>query len=235
MSFSIGKDIPCVIFAMEYTLAPRCKIEDIVKECNTAYELLIKNLESLFKFKARKVILSGDSAGGFLSLNLTNYIIKNNMRRPDGLVLIYPCTRLFFREMSPSSLLALTDSMIDSPFLSQLLDLTMNVDTFYKREVTLDSRHDFFLTEESVVKQFPKCFIVAGSIDPIRDECYRFLDFMSKHGVEVEMKEYLYFPHGFMNITSLIDPFYYPGLQQVKDYIKLIFNNEESLKIGKIE
>lgn len=212
---------------MDYTLAPQKKIEEIVQECNTAFKLLMDNLPTLFKISPRKIVLSGDSAGGFLSLNLTNFLIQNNMRKPDGLVLIYPCTRLYFREMCPSSLLALTDSMIDSPFLSQLLDITMDADAFYQRKIKLNSNHDFFLTEESIVRKFPKCYVISGSLDPIRDECYRFLDFMSKHGVSTEMKEYLYFPHGFMNITSLIDRFYYPGVQQLKSYIKNIFSEKE--------
>jgi hypothetical protein len=37
------------------------------------------------------------------------------------------------------------------------------------------------------------------------------------------MKEYLYYPHGFMNLISMVDKSYSKGADQVKSYINKIF------------
>ncbi len=70
----------------------------MIDECVKAYSLIVANITRLFSkniltidIKLRRIIISGDSAGGFLSLNVTASLIKNNLRKPDGLLLIYPC------------------------------------------------------------------------------------------------------------------------------------------------
>ena len=97
--------------------------------------------------------------------------------------------------MCPSNLLALTDPVIDTPFLSQLMNITLDIDSYYKRRLSLSDNHNFFLTKEDIVKRFPKTYIFVGSNDPIRDECYSLVDFLLMNKVQVELKEYLYFPH----------------------------------------
>ncbi len=70
----------------------------MVAECVRAYSLIVANMTRLFSkdiltidIKLRRIIVSGDSAGGFLSLNVTASLIQNNLKKPDGLLLIYPC------------------------------------------------------------------------------------------------------------------------------------------------
>jgi hormone-sensitive lipase len=208
---------------VEYNKAPESKIEKIIEECIEAFQLLILNLEALFHIKLKRLIISGDSAGGFISLNITNYLIKNRLRIPDAVILIYPCTRLYFREMCPSNFLALTDYVIDSPFLSHLIQITLDINSYYKREYNFCDNHNFFLTEDAVVGNYPPTYIMVGSNDPIRDECYRLADFLLSKKVVVELKEYLYFPHGFMNITTLVDKYYYEGVENLKEYVNKIF------------
>ncbi len=38
----------------------------------------------------KKLIIAGDSAGGFLALNVTSSSIRNQVRKPDGVILTYP-------------------------------------------------------------------------------------------------------------------------------------------------
>ncbi len=80
--------------------------------------------------------------------------------------------------MYPSNLFALTDLMIDTPFISQLLNINTNIEDYYAGKIKIDERYDIFLTDEAIVKQYPKTCIVFGSTDPIRDESYRLGDFL---------------------------------------------------------
>lgn len=80
--------------------------------------------------------------------------------------------------MYPSNLFALTDLMIDTPFISQLMSINMKIEDYYSGKINLDERYDIFLTDKTIVEQYPKTFIVFGSTDPIRDESYKLGDFL---------------------------------------------------------
>ena len=178
----------------------------------------MQNITKLLNISPRKIIISGDSAGGFLSLNLMNFLIRHaTLRIPDAILLIYPCLRVYFREMCPSDLLCLTDCFVDTPFLSQLMDITLDIDSYYNRTLVLDDRYNFFLTPSEIIKQYPSTYIVVGSNDPLRDECYLLTDLLIKNS------EYLYYSHGFMYLTTFVDKYYCEGLNQMKDYIKSVF------------
>jgi acetyl esterase/lipase len=80
--------------------------------------------------------------------------------------------------MYPSNLFALTDLMIDTPFISQLMSINMKIEDYYAGKIKIDERYDIFLTDEATIKQYPKTLILFGSTDPIRDESYRLADFL---------------------------------------------------------
>ena len=86
-----AKSSGCVTFRIDYNSVSNQKYPFIMDECFNSYFYLINNTSSLFDFKVGKIILSGDSVGSLICLNLVKHIIKNNLRLPDGLLLFYPC------------------------------------------------------------------------------------------------------------------------------------------------
>ena len=80
--------------------------------------------------------------------------------------------------MCPSNFFALTDLMIDTPFICQLMNINLKMQDYYSEKLLIDEKYDIFLTEENIIKQYPKTVIVFGSTDPIRDECYKLGDFL---------------------------------------------------------
>jgi acetyl esterase/lipase len=118
--------------------------------------------------------------------------------------------------------MSLYDLFIDTPFLCQLTDLTIDIKKLHKGQLTIDEKYDFTKCDKEIVSQFPKTYMVFGSKDIIRDECYKLADFLLSNNVSLEMKEFLYYCHGFMSISTM-DSFYYPGVQQVIDYAKSVF------------
>ena len=64
--------------------------------------------------KPKKVIIAGDSAGGALAAAVTQICIFEGFRKPDGLILPYPCTTVDLRMFSPAMMMTL-----DDPLLSQ--------------------------------------------------------------------------------------------------------------------
>jgi acetyl esterase/lipase len=124
--------------------------------------------------------------------------------------------------MSASTLMALYDPLIDTPFLSQYADITMDIDKYFKSQLVLDERYDFTKCPKDIVGQFPRTYIIISSNDVLRDESYTLADFLLSNGVSVEMKEYMYYCHGFMNMSTM-DSYYNPGVQQVIEFVKDVF------------
>lgn len=80
--------------------------------------------------------------------------------------------------MCPSNLYCLKDYMIDTPFISKLMHINMDINEYYKGNVTIDEKYDIYLSDLNIIKQYPETFIIFGSTDPIRDESYRLADFL---------------------------------------------------------
>lgn len=59
----------------------------------------------------------GDSAGGNLVAALTSLLITWNLRKPDGIVMVYPALNLSYYNYSPSLLTALNDMILPHTFL----------------------------------------------------------------------------------------------------------------------
>ena len=91
-----------MVISIDYTVAPKAKYPHIFEENFKAYKKIVENSESLFGFKIVKLALAGDSCGGHFCLDIAKNAIKHGVRKPDGLLLIYPSTRIVFENMGPS-------------------------------------------------------------------------------------------------------------------------------------
>ena len=82
-----------VVFSIDYRVAPENKYPNLIDENIRAYEKIVMKTKEMFGFKIRRLVVTGDSAGGLMCLNIVKHAIKNNLRAPDGIVLIYPCKK----------------------------------------------------------------------------------------------------------------------------------------------
>ena len=79
------------MFSIDYRLAPENKFPNLIDENIRAYEKIVMKTKEMFGFKIKKLVLTGDSGGGLMCLNIIKHAIKFNLRVPDGVVLLYPC------------------------------------------------------------------------------------------------------------------------------------------------
>jgi hormone-sensitive lipase len=68
-----------------------------------------------------RIIIVGDSAGGNLVAALTTLLIKLNLRKPDGICLVYPALNLNYHSYTPSLLTSLNDLILPHTFLKVCL------------------------------------------------------------------------------------------------------------------
>lgn len=80
-----------------------------------------------FRTKIKSVTFLGDSAGACLIAGCVNYLIVNQLRKPDNIIFLYPaliCNMNFF---SPSILKSYRDEMINFFHLQTVLTLYLGI------------------------------------------------------------------------------------------------------------
>jgi len=212
-----------VVISIDYTVAPKNKYPGIFQENFLSYKKIVENCEKLFGFQINKLTLTGDSCGGHFCLDIVRHCIKENVRKPDGIVLIYPSTRIVFDNMGPSFGMTCRDSVIEISLMGNMqkavLDLEKhNIDHYEKQE-----NMEFYKTDLNIIKQFPKTYIIVASHDPMKDESFMLADFLLRNSVNVKVTEFLYYCHGFINLTGSV-PFLKQGEDECIKCMKEIFN-----------
>jgi len=199
------------IFCLDYRLAPKHKYPAGLDDCWQAYNWLIDNCKEAFGITPNKIILVGDSAGGNMCLGVSLLAIKSQRRVPDGLFLAYPALNLKTDTYSPSLLNALNDDIIPSSFL----ELCQNSYLPNEKYATMDPLVSPILASDEVIKALPTIRISVGDEDPLHDDCWRFLNKLTKNGKNAKITIFKSFVHGVLNFNMPI-----LGMQESQDYIK---------------
>ena len=184
------------LIGIDYSLSPQNKYPKALDDCWQGYNWIINHAEEIFNIKLKKIILSGDSAGGNLSLALVFLLIAHNMRLPDLLLLEYPCCDTNVNNMTPSLLLGLKDKFLRMKFLEFVCECYRSS---YKEE------NDPFLNPEKagefLLKKLPKTRYFFGSADPLRDNSLRMLYNIAEiGGIDVKGYDFKDYIHAFYGI-----------------------------------
>ena len=79
------------LFSVDYRLAPNYPYPDPVNDCYQAYVWIVTQAKQQLGLDIKKFILTGDSAGGHLSVTVSFLAILRGFRAPDGIFGHYPC------------------------------------------------------------------------------------------------------------------------------------------------
>lgn len=111
---------------MDYSLAPEAPYPRALEECVFVYAWVLNNLESLGTLPncvhfiiattcsgttGEKIILAGDSAGGYLALTMSMKINQLGLRPPNEIFCFYPPT-LVCSAATPSRFLSIMDPLL---------------------------------------------------------------------------------------------------------------------------
>ena len=80
------------LFSIDYRMPPRHPFPHAPNDCLQVYKFLTTKLHRYMRIRPKNIYICGDSAGGNLSCSLTALAMKNNLIKPKGLFLAYPCT-----------------------------------------------------------------------------------------------------------------------------------------------
>ena len=205
------------LIGIDYSLSPATQYPKAVDDVWQAYNWIIKHVESEFNISTKRIILSGDSAGGNLIFALVFLLIVHKRRLPDLILAEYPCCDTSLYNMSPSMLLCLGDGILNINFLKFCNEA-------YRRDYEDDE--DPFLNPikatPGLIKKMPLTYFFLGSCDPLRDGAIRLMYKMSQQDVPFKTYEFKEYIHGFYGIDNAIlrrTPTYIL-LKEVKDFIQ---------------
>lgn len=190
--WSKNNNIPVIMLA--YTLSPEAEYPEALNDCWQSYLWIIENMKSWLGIAPKKVLISGDSAGGNLATSIVALSIIKKVRIPDAIVMCYPA--LIFAEtiFTPSRI-----NMWDDKILTSLMKECCQ--TAYWSDLVAEE-HPFlspFFLPNKVLSFFPTTRIVLAGIDPLHDDGYQFAYKLSKLNKDVELIDNKLLPHGFLN------------------------------------
>lgn len=158
-------------YAASYRLGPEAMFPAPQQDGLAAFEALIKA-----GYKAKNILVAGDSAGGNLSIGVTQQILKKGEQAPGALILISPVVDFTFSQ---------TPSPVDDTLLPEL----------WARE-----NRWLYLTEEQTkdplaspifgdFKGFPPVFIQSSSVEFLANDSKRLAEALVESGVPVTWEE----------------------------------------------
>ena len=186
------------LIGIDYALSPQNKYPKAIDDIWQAYNWIINHAESEFNISTKRIILSGDSAGGNLIFSLVFLLIMHKRRLPDLILAEYPCCDTSLYNMSPSMLLCLADDgILNINFLKFCNEAYRN---------NYEDDEDPFLNPikatEGLIKKMPLTYFFIGSCDPLRDGALRLMYKMSKQNVPYKTYEFKEYIHGFYGINN---------------------------------
>lgn len=186
-----------IVFSVDYSLGPDYKFPIAFHECFFFYEWITSPNNAL-GLRPRKIILTGDSAGGNLAVAVALKAAEVGIRKPDGLVVAYPalnCTKV----ATPSRLVFGNDVLVPYYFLEVCLDGYVD---------TGASQGDHFLSPnlapDELIAQLPDDLVfMAAGYDPLLDDTVHFLRRLDKLNKSYVFEVYEC-PHGFWNFDAIL-------------------------------
>ena len=162
------------LFLINYRLSPKIKLPDIVMDVYYAFKYIYNN-SNILGFNINKICIIGDSAGGYLTHNLTS-LLKNENINIKCQLLIYP---FLDNSLSSKSTRKYTDTpMWNSKLSNKITKLILpnNIKyTFpiYKKDLT----------------NFPPTYIEIAEYDSLKDDGRLYHKLLNKYNVYNEIYE----------------------------------------------
>jgi len=200
------------IFSVDYSLAPQAPFPRALEEIFFAYNWMLQNFPALGT-SGKFILVGGDSAGGNFSASLTLMCMKNGIRLPDSLILMYPAL-LCQMYPSPSRLMSLFDPLVTFPFLMRCLNSYADPSyketcpRTYSQELEGSKHFDdplispLMIPDEALAK-YPPIYLITTDLDPCLDEVISFSNRFSNLGKSVSLDVVSGLPHGFLGFNSV--------------------------------
>ncbi|WP_417518121.1 alpha/beta hydrolase [Minwuia sp.] len=198
-----------MVVSVDYGLAPENKFPGGVDDCLAAYRWLRENAGEIGGDPSR-VAVGGDSAGGNLSIVVSQQTAAAGQTPPDFQLLIYPATDFATTTRSHAELE--DGAIIPRDRINWYMNQYLNGDADKDDLRASPGRNT------DLAGQPPALFLTAG-FDPLRDEAKDYADRLTEAGVSTTVHEYPGQIHGFMMLAKSL-PQGLDATREATDYMK---------------
>lgn len=157
--YRIAKKTGCIILSVNYRKAPEYPYPIPLTDCVIAYMFLLGITKD-----SSKIYICGDSAGGNLSIYLMEEIIKYNVDKPCGIILLSPWVDLTDCGVSSSweinSKYDIVNKRLANLFVSEYIKNT-NFNPYDVSPINID---------ENILKQFSPILVEFGECEVLHDQ-----------------------------------------------------------------
>lgn len=185
-----------------YNKTPTSTCTEVVPQMVEIYKHLLNS------YTAENITVMGDSAGGGLSLALTEYLVENNLPLPKQLILFSPWVDVTMQNPEIKNYEA--DDIMLHPKTLRLWGACYNG----------KNEKGFYLScpINNIKKEMPKTHIFVGSKECFLPECLRFKHKADEVGADVKLFEYAFMQHVFPLMPL-------PEAIEVRKYIYTLINS----------
>ncbi|MDF1761870.1 MAG: alpha/beta hydrolase [Oleibacter sp.] len=176
-----------VVWALDYRLAPEHPFPGANEDCLNAYLALTEQYDD--------IVIAGDSAGGGLSITLTQAIINKDIQMPSAAVVFSPWL----------DLRCASDSMITRADIDPMVTkdwLTACAEFYCADQTSVDDPTASPLLGK--FNNFPRTLIQVGSDEVLYDDAKSLYCQLKEAGIDVELSEYEGMWHVFQMQAQLV-------------------------------
>lgn len=187
----IAANSGCHVLSVDYELAPANKIKQIHRDGFDVYRWVLENHASL-GVDPERLAVSGDSAGGNLTVAVTLACKANGIAAPKFQVLIYP-------SVDPGMGFPSIDEFATGYFLTKA---GMNWFRGHYLESPQQAADADLAFLNHDLADLPPALVITAGFDPLRDEGQAYVDRLQQSGVEVEHVCYPDQIHAFISFAG---------------------------------
>ena len=208
-----AEQLSCIVFSVEYRLAPEFPFPYAMNDCFKALEFIIDNNETLGIDKSNIAIM-GESAGGAIACSVTQ------MARDNDIPLKYQVL-----------LIPVTSNKCDTQSMKDYYDAPVwnyqnSVDMWrHYLNNNYDNPPKYAVPIDGDLHGLPPCYLETAEFDPLVDEGIAYAKALQSSGVKVALIETKSTMHGFDN-APFMGPITKKQLTMRVDAIREAFVNE---------
>jgi len=189
------KNLKMIHFCIDYRLSPQSKYPDAVDDVWQSYLWIVNYAETVLGIKNKKIIVTGDSAGGNLALALSLRLIRAGLQPPQGCLLFYPALLIDSDNITPSSFASLDETVLPTSLMKLCVKAYLGENEFQN---LADPFISPLVASDELLSKLPPIRMVVGSKDPLHDYSWRFLLKLKKLNKDVKLVVHDHIRHGYL-------------------------------------
>lgn len=195
------------VLAIDYRLMPENRRMDVISDCRTAYRWILENGPD-GPGPAARLFMSGDSAGGNLSLVLSSWIRDEGLRAPDAVIALSPLADSTYSGPSIRNNL-LTDVML-GPLFGALLKIPKSILSWiFVLENRIRSSNPIVSPVFGDLSKLPPTLVQVSEAEMLLDDARRYVNKARAAGSPVRLQSWA----GLLHVWQI----FYPEVPEARE------------------